>query len=88
MNEKLEELVKDFETYDKLRRKLWRMCNKYAEAYVLPQELREYKFGYHEFQDFMLCENGTVALFFLDEGLEHCETYHPITIEDLLEFLN
>jgi len=88
MNKKLEELVKDFETYDKLRGKLWNLCNEYAKKNVLPQELEEYKFGYREFHDFMLGNNYTVGLFFNDEDGDPCMTYHTTTIEDLLEFLN
>ena len=88
MNKKLEELVKDFKSYDKLRDKLWNLCNEYAKKNVLPQEFKEYKFDYHEFQDFMLVNNYMVALFFLDEYGDHCRTFHTITIEDLLEFLN
>lgn len=83
----IEDLTNDFQTYDKLRSKLWNLCNEYAKSNVLPQELKEYKFGYYEFEDFMLGKNGTVALFFNDEDGEPCQSYKTAKIEDLINCL-
>lgn len=75
-----EELTNDFQAYDKLRAKLWNLCNEYAKRKVLPDEEHP---DYHEFDDFMLCKNGTVALFFFDGDGDPCRTYRTAEIGDL-----
>lgn len=73
--DKLGILTKKFNTYDKLRSELWDLLNKYVETHnIRPGE---------EFQDFMLKNDGDVALFFINEYDEPSLVYHTVKIEDL-----
>lgn len=73
--EELGILIDKFNTFDKLRSELWNLLNKYVETHnIRPGE---------EFQDFMLKNDGDVALFFIDEYGMSSMTYHTVKIEDL-----
>lgn len=70
-------LIDKFNTYDKLRPELWNLLNKYVKTHnIRPDE---------EFQDFMLKNDGDVALFFINENGEPSMTYHTVKIEDLCD---
>ncbi len=76
-NEELGILIDKFNTYDKLRPELWNLLNKYVETHnIRPDE---------EFQDFMVKNDGDVALFFINEYGEPSMTYHTVKIEDLCD---
>ena len=74
--DKLGILTKKFNTYDKLHSELWGLLNKYVKTHnIRPDE---------EFQDFMVKNDGDVAMLFVNEyGLSM--TYHSVKIEDLCD---
>lgn len=75
--EELGILIDKFKTYDKLRSELWNLLNKYVETHnIRPGE---------EFQDFMLKNDGDVAMFFINEYGEPLMAYHTVKIEDLCD---
>ena len=75
--DKLGILTKKFNTYDKLRSELWNLLYKYIKAHNIRQG--------EEFQDFMLKNDGDVALFFINEYGEPSLAYHTVKIEDLCD---
>lgn len=75
--DKLGILTKKFNTYDKLRSELWNLLNKYVKTHnIRPGE---------EFQDFMLKNDGDVAMFFINEYGEPSLAYHTVKIKDLCD---
>ena len=75
--DKLGILTKKFNTYDKLRSELWNLLNKYVATHnIRPDE---------EFQDFMLKNDGDVALFFINEYGMPSMAYHTVKIKDLCD---
>ena len=76
-NEELGILIDKFNTYNKLRPELWNLLNKYVKTHdIRPGE---------EFQDFMVKNDGDVALFFINEYGEPSMTYHTVKIKDLCD---
>ena len=75
--EELGILIDKFKTYDKLRSELWNLLYKYVKTHnIRPGE---------EFQDFMLKNDGDVAMFFINEYGEPLMAYHTVKIEDLCD---
>ena len=74
-DEELGMLIDKFNTYDKLRSELWNLLNKYVKTHNIRQD--------EEFQDFMVKNDGDVALFFINEYGEPSMTYHTVKIENL-----
>lgn len=70
-------LIDKFNTYDKLRSELWNLLYKYVETHNI-------RTG-EEFQDFMLKNDGDVALFFINEYGIPSTAYHTVKIEDLCD---
>lgn len=75
--EELGILTKKFNTYDKLRSELWNLLYKYVKTHNI-------RLG-EEFQDFMLKNDGDVALFFNNEYGEPSMAYHTVKIKDLCD---
>ena len=75
--EELGILIDKFNTYDKLRSELWNLLYKYVKTHnIRPGE---------DFQDFMLTNDGDVALFFTNEYDEPSLAYHTVKIKDLCD---
>lgn len=75
--EELGILIDKFNTYDKLRSELWNLLYKYVKTHNI--RISE------EFQDFMLKNDGDVALFFNNEYGEPSLAYHTVKIKDLCD---
>ena len=82
----LKELKEKFKTHNELRWELHKICERYAEEYILSN--KEYRNrGYEEFDDFFFVQDKVALTFLDDEGIP-CILTVSVDISKLLEYYN